>query len=413
MFSTKNDIMNWLAHDVFKPNHSGLLSSDYDWNGIEIFRILASARDRLGSEFEGIFKGLNNYYIGNNTKKLPRSQASSVTGHKDYQEKLSAVSIAFDPVDIELIASNLIELPFWKFRWQIYEIWIITVSLSEFEKLGFQLSASRDGNSLVELGRQTTLAIHENTPKTFIYQPTYQNRNHAEIRPDIVISSAANATSNNVELIIECKQRVSLDTPHLDSVKDKYESGVCQLTGEVLIVNYDDATPWSRSSQDKTTLIANVRPDSSGDIEFRKLLRSTLIAKSLRKEIWLIDISKSMEILLNDDFRQLLEKRMDSLSPSMMELYGFAQKIEARQPSDIRGEVSMSVSPNDPNWEVLGINRLCDKVREYLKEKNVRLFIVSDLASKINMQLSLGEDERDYVSFIDPITIDSINESII
>ncbi len=73
----------------------------------------------------------------------------------------------------------------------------------------------------------------------------------------------------------------------------------------------------------------------------------------------------------------------------------------------------MSVSPNDPNWEVLGINRLCDKVREYLKEKNVRLFIVSDLASKINMQLSLGEDERDYVSFIDPITIDLINESII
>lgn len=50
MFSVKNDLMSWLANDVFAPNHQVLPRHDYDWRGIEIFSILENGRDRLGSE---------------------------------------------------------------------------------------------------------------------------------------------------------------------------------------------------------------------------------------------------------------------------------------------------------------------------------------------------------------------------
>ncbi|WP_415760651.1 hypothetical protein [Pseudomonas sp. LT1P18] len=402
MFSTKNDLMDWLAHEVFKPSHQGLPSWDFDWRSVEIFRILTNARNRLGLEYAPIFGGLNNLYLGGSGINVPADLALRVTGHRDYQAKLSAVAKAFDPEAIESIASKFIELPFWKFRWQIYEIWIITVSLSEFDHFGFQLVANHDGHSLIELGRQATLAAHDKSPSTFIYQPTYWNRNNDEVRPDIVVSSRSDATPNNVNLVIECKQRLSLDISHLEEVRIKYEAGVCPARGEVVIVNYDDVQPWPRSGQDKTTLIANVRPHSSGETEFRRFLRTTHIARSLRKEVWFVDISLSMGGVLNDEFRRCLAEHMDSLSPGQFKLYGFAQDIVERQALDLRGEVAMSQSPNDANWEGRGIDLLCIKARECLADKRVRLFIVSDIASTIENKLFLEKDEQDRVCFTDP-----------
>ncbi|MGA4338433.1 hypothetical protein ACI2TO_22540 [Ralstonia nicotianae] len=402
MFRTKNEIMNWLARDVFGPDHKGLPRKDLNWKGVEIFRILANARDRYGPDQAGIFRGLNNYYLGGTGERPSAQLISRVTSHPDYPAKLSAVAKAFDPDAIELVASEFIELPFWKFRWQIYEIWVIAVSLSEFAQFGFQLAVNHDGRSLIELGREATLATHVGNSSTFIYQPTYRNRSDVDMRPDIVVSSVAQATPDDVRLIIECKQRISLEVQHVEDVRKKYEAGVDASIGEVVIVNYDDAPPWSNSDQSKTTLIGNVRPKLEGEKEFRRFLRTSRIAKSLRKEAWFVDISLSMRETLDDDFRRLLVARRDSLRSGSFELYGFAQEVEPRQPSDLQGVVGMSTSRDDSNWEGHGITQLCIKVRECLTDKSLRLFIVSDIASKIESQLSIGNDKPDRVRFIDP-----------
>lgn len=402
MFWTKNKIMDWLAHDVFPPDHKGLPRKDLNWKHVEIFRILASARDRYDPDHAGIFRGLNNYYLGGTGERPSAQLISRVTRHPDYPAKLSAVATASDPHAIELVASEFIELPFWKFRWQIYEIWVIAVCLSEFAQFGFQLALKHDGRSLIELGRQATLARHVGSSSTFIYQPTYRNRSDVDMRPDIVVSSVAKATPDDVRLIIECKQRISLEVQHVEDVRKKYEAGVDASIGEVVIVNYDDAPTWSDSDQSKTTLIGNVRPKSEGEKEFRKFLRTSRIARSLRKEVWFVDISISMRATLDDEFRRLLAARRDSLRSGSFELYGFALEVEPRQPSDLQGVVGMSSSRDDSNWEGHGITQLCIKVRECLTDKSLRLFIVSDIASKIESQLSIGNDKPDRVRFIDP-----------
>lgn len=404
MRETKNEIMDWLAKDVFMPSHQGLPRRDLDWKSVEIFSILARARDRYGQAYSGVFAGLNNFYLGG-TGEPPSAQLKSrVTQHPAYQAKLLAVAKAFDPDAIELVASKFIELPFWKFRWQIYEIWVIVVSLSEFEQLGFQLVQNRNGSSLIELGSQATLATHPGSTSqcTFTYQPTYQNRSNSEMRPDIVVSNTTEATHDDVILIVECKQRINLDVPHLEQVRDKYEAGVNASTGEVVIVNYDDAPSWSNPVSSKTTLIGDVRPNADGQNEFRRFLRTSRIAKSLRREAWFIDISVSMSEILDETFRGRLTERSNSLEPGAFKLYGFAQEVVEQQPTDLQGDVAMSSSSVDTNWEGHGINQLCDKVRECLTEKNLRLFIVSDIADRIKHQLVLENSACDRVRFVDP-----------
>lgn len=122
----------------------------------------------------------------------------------------------------------------------------------------------------------------------------------------------------------------------------------------------------------------------------------------MRKEVWFVDISISMRATLDDEFRRLLAARRDSLRSGSFELYGFALEVEPRQPSDLQGVVGMSSSRDDSNWEGHGITQLCIKVRECLTDKSLRLFIVSDIASKIESQLSIGNDKPDRVRFIDP-----------
>ncbi|NTY90361.1 hypothetical protein [Pseudomonas putida] len=402
MFDTKNDVMNWLAHDVFQPSHQGLDNRSYNWQGVELFKILKNARDRLGPEFSSIFKGLNNFYLGGGGPRVPSGTALCVTEHNDYAAKLSAVTSAFVHESIESVASEFIELPFWKFRWQIYEIWIVTVSLAQFERYGFQLNENQEGASLIELGRQATLATHHEKLGSFIYQPTYLNASGFEMRPDIVISHQPEAASADVPLVIECKQRLDLDVQHLESVRVKYEAGVCSANGQVVIVNYDDVRPWSISEESKTTLIGNVRPGSQGEVEFKRFLASTYIAKSLRKEVWFVDVSMSMHGLLNDEFRDLLNKYMSGFAPGNFTLYGFAMEVVAKHPSELYGDVAMSQSPADANWEGHGIKLLGAEVNKCLANKYNRLFVFSDIASRIKLDLSLDDFESGKISFIDP-----------
>jgi hypothetical protein len=402
MRDTKNEVMNWLAHDVFAPNHQALPDKNLDWKSVDIFRILKSARDRYAPDYAEIFHGLNTHYLDGASEQPSEHLKSRVTKHREYPGKLSSVAKAFEPDAIELLASKFIELPFWKFRWQIYEIWVIVVSLSEFEQFRFQLALSPDGCSLIELGRQATLATHADSSCTFIYQPTYGNKSNAEIRPDIVVSSSSEATADNVQLIVECKQRFSLNMPHLEEVRDKYEAGVNALIGEVVIVNYDDAPSWPNPVASKTTLIGNVRPKSDGEKEFRKLLRTSRIANSLLKEAWFIDVSMSMRESLDGDFRRLLAERSESLKPGSFKLYGFAQEIVERQPSDLQGDVTMSESPDDTNYEGHGIDKLCTKVRECLGDKSWRIFIVSDIVDKIERKLHSANEQPDRPRFINP-----------
>lgn len=403
MRKTKNNLMDWLTEVISESNYKSHHSENLDWKCVEIFRILASARNRLGLDYSSIFKGLNNFYLNGNNIKPSQQLISCVTNHKDYSDKLKLVTDVFSPkyTKIELIASKFIELPFWKFRWQVYEIWIIVVTLSEFERFGFQLVANPDRASLIELGREARLAERSGIPTfSLTYQPTYKNRKKEEIRPDIVIADLSKAYPENIGLIIECKQRINLEVEHLDQVRNKYEAGVETTAGELIIVNYDRVPSWSNPSPNKTTLIGNVRPSSDGEKKFRQFLRTSSVAKSWRREAWFVDVSRSMDSTLDNDFRHILTTRKNLLEPNSFQLYAFAWKVETREISDLSGNVEMSESPCDINSEEKGIIALCKQVRRSLSDTSLQLFIVSDIVAKIESQLSCEESHR--ICLIDP-----------
>lgn len=401
MWKTKNDLMDWLVREAFAPQAPP--PSRYDWSSVDLFRVLASARARADSKTEQVFLGLDRRFLAQpGDAPAPADLRALLTKHPAYPAMLQAVVNAFEPSAVELIASKFIELPFWKFRWQIYEIWVVALSLSEFEQVGFRLTTHSGGGSLIELGSRARLATHANSPGAFIYQPTYRNRNDDDIRPDIVVSSDAGATPDQVGLIIECKQRISLTGGHVEDVRTRYEAGVDDLQGEVVIVNYDDAPAWSSAGANKTRLIGNVRPKSPGEQEFRSFLRTSRMAMSLRREAWFVDISKSMDAVLDNEFRQLIAERQGSLRVGSFQLYAFALEVEERQPSDLMGNVPMSSSRDDANWEGHGIASLCVKVRECLADETLNVYIVSDIADRIERELFAGRDTPQRVRFVAP-----------
>lgn len=403
MRDVKNEVMDWLAHDVFGPSHNGLPRTDLNWNSVEIFRVLTLARDNYGLDFTDIFAGLSRFYLNASGEHPPTELIARVVGHPKYPDKLAKVLSAF-PIDpVELIASKFIELPFWKFRWQIYEVWIVAVSLSEFGKLGFKLTANRDGHSLIELGREATLATHATGSGALIYQPTYQNRFGNQIRPDIVISGADQATHDHVQLIVECKQRVNLELQHLEDVEDKYAAGVDAAVGSVVIVNYDD-TPHVRTSDTspKVTVLGNVRPGTQSERQFRQSLRKSEFAYSLRREAWFVDISLSMRSHLNDAFRERLSAHTATMKPGAFFLYGFAQDVTPLPTTSLMGSVEMSPSADAPNWEGWGIRKLRDIVAQHLSDATMSLYIVSDIAGYIEKVWGNRMPGLDRVRFINP-----------
>lgn len=402
MTQAKNNIMDWLAHEVFGPSHQGLTALDFDWSAVELFRVLAEARRLYGSQHSHIFGGLGRMYLDGSGGAVPAHLQARVENHPGYPERLAAAVRAFVPEDVESIASKFISLPFWKFRWQVYEIWNVALALSEFQQVGFELRANPGGASLVELGRQATLATHAGTAASFIYQPTYRNRTGDEIRPDIVVAMGSQATPDNVQLIIECKQRSALQITHLDEVRRKYESGLDAADGELLIVNYDDAPPMTLPVSCQTTLLGNLHPGSEVEATLKRILRASRVATLCRRETWFVDISMSMAGVLDSDLRQRLTTRSKVFEQGLFEVYGFAQEIVPMDPSDLHGSVAMSVSHEDSNWELAVLERLRDTALERLRDCGCQLFIVSDIAAEIDSLLRAGGDLPGRLIIIDP-----------
>lgn len=111
---------------------------------------------------------------------------------------------ALDPQDI-------LDLPFWRYRWQIYELWILVITLDELQRYGFVTRLSSDGDTLLQMNKHALVAARECAPVGYAhYQPSFRNKENQVVQPDVVVSTAKNAADidpTNTYLIIEAKQR--------------------------------------------------------------------------------------------------------------------------------------------------------------------------------------------------------------
>ena len=148
---------------------------------------------------------------------------------------------------LQLKPQDILDLPFWKYRWQIYELWTAVVSLSELENFGFVPKFSRNGKSMLENGRPGLVAERTAYPAAYVYvQPTYNNSNGKGVHPDLVVSDCPRLDGlapANVHLIVEAKQQKrtlryeAARRRNLESAHAAYTAATSN--GGVILLNFD------------------------------------------------------------------------------------------------------------------------------------------------------------------------------
>ena len=177
-----------------------------------------------------------------------------------------------DQCDLSLKPEDILELPFWRQRWQIYELWCLVTALQLFERRGFELTRSPTGASLLELGHEVVIAERKSPPfGRVVYRPSYQRRAGKNVHPDIAIVRGKPEVIqlDDVAAIIECKQHKmpygeslkTLKKRYFDNVADSYADAI-HADGELVLLNYDNV-----DFQHEYTLIGEFRPQTRHALE--------------------------------------------------------------------------------------------------------------------------------------------------
>ncbi|MBA0038657.1 hypothetical protein HS962_20835 [Pantoea sp. BIGb0393] len=404
MRRVKNDVMDWMGHEVINKLSIDISDNNIDWSALELFSILKRANKIYGDEHYTIFKGLNNCYIGDRYHEKNGHIEEVVKNHPGYAELLTEVQTHFGHENILQIASGFVELPFWKFRWQVYEIWIIAISCQQLSRCGFQLKAAQDGRSPLALGKTATLATHPHSDYKLIYQPRYVNQDNDAIHPDLVLTTDENVTAQNSTLIIECKQRIELTDAHIDIVFNKYSAGVCPQHGQVVVVNYDGIDNHRHVNNSRQMLFTQVSPDTTETQAFEDFLQQTHLFKRHLNEVWYIDISHSMRHYFNGEFQDFVTEKADlSAEGGQVKIWTFAHEVMSYEGESYPGLIDMSGETDGVNNEVRGMERLCQHIiSQQIHYPGSRIYIITDLVDDLGYMLRQQGIESDTVSIINP-----------
>lgn len=402
--AAKNEVMEWLSKRALPETAVGK-TYPHDWAEVELFSVLLQARERLPAKDDMIvFAGLNRVYFGPEQGRPPAELRSRVQEHSEYASMLSLVRETFGETAIENLATDFIGLPLWQFRWQIYELWVLCTVLQQLEPLGFELQPSRDGNSVLELGRETIVARHPDTESSVVYQADYSNGDGRGVKPDVVVTLSGGVSAEQVGLIVEAKQREALTQGHVDDVVGRYSSAVSAENGTAIIVNYDAIGSCSSHKPEKVVLLGQVVPGSDGKQALLSRIARSAVARSHRKEIWYVDVSCSMASFLTPEFRLKLGRREEFAGS--VTLFSFASEVTPANLDDISGVVPLSDLPSSPKWEGHGIDALrCDIDQQRTVSRRAKIFVVTDLTDRgewAELPEQLGPD----VQLLHPETVD-------
>lgn len=216
-----------------------------------------------------------------------------------------------------LEALDVLDLPFWRYRWHTYEVWAVVKALEALE--GFRprpivkaghiaLDASEPSLVAILSARKSIFAYAQG--ETLLPAPIGKRK---KIRPDLRFSIDDPPTNAGTVAIIEFKQRRNLDSKHASEVLTAYSAGV-SLGGGVIMINYD-AVP-SMPIPPMCQLLGNVHPGEPIQVEcYQQSVRECFQRASLepvcQNVIVLLDISSSMGTQYNTSeaqrgLRQLL-----------------------------------------------------------------------------------------------------------
>jgi hypothetical protein len=289
-------------------------------------------------------------------------------------------------------ALDILDLPFWKYRWHTYEIWC-TVSvlnaLSDFkpEPRIVDGKIPLDGYSR-EVIADLTESSYPNPCIVIQEQTDILTENKKAMKPDLrVCFSDAIDDINNTAAVVEFKQRGANTKAHIEEVAQRYTAGTPRSSGTI-IVNYD-ITDLELKLPDKSYYIEGVHPGNPEQINLFKLRLLEMLRevsfKKARNNIVLVDISVSM----NGLYDSTIARNSLSLCANVkeVELYFFNDELR---------KVSFPESYED-KFQTYGGTDLRKSIEQLLDSvgKIDRMLIVSDKGYILPGELLTGISFRE------------------
>ena len=211
--------------------------------------------------------------------------------------------------NVELLF-EILNLPMWRYRWFVYEVWCSIQAVEALEAYNSCLSIVDDKLIIDQGKRWSEFAKFESNIGgcTLYCQPYIETKRifgRKAIMPDLVISTdPIDATQNPaIKILIEFKQRVSYSRSQLIKLVNDYDKGSSQSVLN-LFVNYDlfpDISDNDLNTTQKSILLSHMNPNFSEQVkEYRGLITDTLKKHQIyplnpKIDAILLDVSSSME----------------------------------------------------------------------------------------------------------------------
>jgi hypothetical protein len=224
-------------------------------------------------------------------------------------------------------ALDLLDLPFWRYRWHTYEVWASVKALEALAEFCPQ-PIVKDGHLALDAANPALIArLSAKQPiyahvqgETKLAKPLGKRK---AIKPDLRFSLDDPASNEATLAIVEYKQRRELDAKHAAEVLEAYSLGV-SLGGGVVLINYD-AIP-KIAVPPLCTLLGDVHPGQPSKVrEFQMAVRDSfaragIVPRAIKRFV-LLDVSSSMNSEYSSETAQRALKRLVALP--WMKVYRF------------------------------------------------------------------------------------------
>jgi hypothetical protein len=211
---------------------------------------------------------------------------------------------------------TILNLPVWKYRWQLYQVWVGLYFLNRMQEYGLPFNVYVQ-NGRIELYEHHPAQLADvvgcESPISFWAElqtalPTPIGKPHS-IKPDYRLSRSPVTNPKNTLLLLEAKQRLEITEKELCELIERYRIG-CP-NGTIVFVNYDNF-PELLGKNKRTVLLSQFRPNRSDRFKM-KLCADMLIqelAEPLIDEINKLAEAKKAEAKSNErkEVSDLIEK---------------------------------------------------------------------------------------------------------
>jgi len=160
---------------------------------------------------------------------------------------------------------DVLNLPFWKYRWYLYEVWATMHTIDAFTDYNISFNVDSSGTLAVDRGRTTVIAtINTNKGNLKIIAqlktPVVGIRKRKSIKPDLRVCVEPVENPNNTLLLVEFKQRKKITPKELSEIITVYEMG-CPKSVQNYFLNYDEFSPKCNTlSTVRTQLVGDFNP---------------------------------------------------------------------------------------------------------------------------------------------------------